>query len=159
MVERRNEKRTSAPELREYRPVYWLRLILRVSSMLTCALICFSLIDAINIYQKTRSVRNPFHDGSGSFPVWPEREGLKLYPTYVLLGAAIIAGAFSFVLVVASFTKIVSASSARYLSNDADNGLGTKDDKGREHQYDRCVFYMSCVMGRCNSILWYLGYL
>lgn len=108
LAERRNKKRTSAPELREHRPVYWLRLVLRVLSLLTCALISFSLIDAINSYWKTRTVRSPFHDGSGSLPVWPAREGLKLYPTYVLLGAAIVAGAFSLVLVIASFTKAVS---------------------------------------------------
>lgn len=107
LAERRNEKRKSAPELREYRPVYWLRLVLRILSLLTCALICFSLIDAIRNFQKTKHVRNTFQDGSGSFPVWPEQEGLKLYPTYVLLGAAVIAGGFSLILVVASFTKVV----------------------------------------------------
>ncbi|KAH6642510.1 hypothetical protein C7974DRAFT_103476 [Boeremia exigua] len=107
LAENRNEKLTSAPELREYRPVYWLRLVLRILSLLTCALICFSLIDAIRNYRSTKHVRNPFHEGSGSLPVWPEKEGLKLYPTYVLLGAAIVAGALSFVLVIASFTKVV----------------------------------------------------
>lgn len=111
LAERRNENRKSAPELREYRSVYWLRLVLRVLSLLTCALICFSLIDSIRKFQKTKHVRNPFHEGSGSMPVWPEKEGLKLYPTYVLLGAAVVAGAFSLALVVASFTKTVSSTS------------------------------------------------
>lgn len=110
LAERRNEKRTSAPELREYRPVYWLRLVLRMLSFLTCALISFSLIEAIRNYGRTKHVRNPFREGSGSFPVWPAQEALKLYPTYVLLGAAIVAGAFSLLLIIASFTKVVSAS-------------------------------------------------
>jgi hypothetical protein len=112
LAERRNEKlneqRKSAPELREYRPVYWLRLILRVLSVLTCVLIIFSLVDGIRDFQRTRHVRNLYQDGSGTFSVWPEREGLKLYPTYVLLSAAVIAGGFSLVLVAASFTKAVS---------------------------------------------------
>ncbi|KAJ4983354.1 hypothetical protein SVAN01_11139 [Stagonosporopsis vannaccii] len=107
LAERRNEKRISAPELREHRPVYWLRLIIRILSLLTCSLICFSLIDAISSYRKTRAVRSPFREGTGSLPVWPEREGLKLYPTYVLLGAAVVAGTISLVLVIASFTKLV----------------------------------------------------
>lgn len=113
LAERRNEKRTSAPELREHRPVYWLRLIIRVLSLLTCALICFSLIDAIGSYRKTRTSRSPFREGSGSMPVWPAREGLKLYPTYVLLGTAIVAGAISLVLVIASFTKVVGVSTTK----------------------------------------------
>ncbi|KAF9701301.1 hypothetical protein EKO04_000120 [Ascochyta lentis] len=107
LTERRNEKRKSAPELREYRGIYWIRLVLRILSLFTCALISFSLVEAIKNFRKTEHVRNPFHEGSGSFPVWPEQEGLKLYPTYVLLGAALVAGVFSLVLVVASFTKIV----------------------------------------------------
>jgi hypothetical protein len=111
LTERRNKKlneqRKSAPELREYRPVYWLRLILRILSVLTCALIVFSLVDGIRDFQRTRHVRNQYQDGSGTFPVWPEREGLKLYPTYVLLGAAVVAGGFSLVLVAASFTKAI----------------------------------------------------
>ena len=109
LTELRNKKRRSVPELRDYRPVYWLRLVLRIVSFLTCVLICFSLIDAIRNFQKTKHVRNSFREGSGSFPVWPEQEGLKLYPTYVLLGAALVAGALSLILVIASFTKIVIA--------------------------------------------------
>lgn len=110
LTERRNEKRKSAPELHEYRPIYWTRFVLRILSLLTCVLICLSLIKAISAFRKTEHVRNPFHDGSGSLPVWPEQEGLKLYPTYVLLSAAIAAGAFSLILVVASFTKSVGIS-------------------------------------------------
>lgn len=113
LAERRNEKRRSAPELREHRSFYWLRLVLRILSLLTCALICFSLIDAIRNFRKTKHVRNPFHEGSGSMPVWPEKEGLKLYPTYVLLGAAVVAGSFSLVLVIASFTKAVGNPNSR----------------------------------------------
>ncbi|KAJ4319291.1 hypothetical protein N0V94_003983 [Neodidymelliopsis sp. IMI 364377] len=107
LAERRNQQRKSEPELREYRGVYWTRLVLRVLSLLVCALISFSLIDAIRSFQRTEHVRTPFLDGSGSFPVWPEKEGLKLYPTYVLLGAAVVAGAFSLVLIIASFAKSV----------------------------------------------------
>jgi hypothetical protein len=112
LAERRNEKRQSAPEIRDYRLVSWAHLILRIISMLTCALICMSLIDAIRNYQRTRHVRNTFQEGSGSFPVWPEREGLKMYPTYVFLGAAIVAGVFNIVLVLAALTKAVSPSRA-----------------------------------------------
>lgn len=108
LTERRNEKRKSAPELCEYRSICWTRLVLHVLSLLACALISFGLVDALRNYRKTEHVRTPFREGSGSFPVWPEREGLKLYPTHVLLSAAVLAGVFSFVLIVASFTKSVS---------------------------------------------------
>ena len=110
LSEHRNEKRKSAAELREHRGVYLTRLFLRVCSLLTCALILFSLIDALRNHRRTKDVRNSFHEGSGSFPVWPEKEGLKLYPTYILLGAATVAGVLSIVLIVASFTKSVSTS-------------------------------------------------
>ena len=113
LSEHHNGKRKSATELREYRGVYLTRVVLRVCSLLTCALILFSLIDALRNHRRTRDVRNSFHEGSGSFPVWPEREGLKLYPTYVLLGAAIVAGVLSLVLIVASFTKSVSTSAQK----------------------------------------------
>lgn len=109
LAERRNEKRQSTPEIRDYRLVSWIRLILRILSMLTCALILMSLINAIRRYQKTRHIRNTFQDGSGSFPVWPEQEGLKMYTTYILLGAAVVAGLFNIVLVFAALTKAVSA--------------------------------------------------
>lgn len=112
LAERRNEKRQSPPEIRDYRLVSWVRLILRITSMLTCALIVMSLVDAVRKYQKTKHVRNAFQEGSGSFSVWPEQEGLKMYPSYILLGAAIVAGVFSFVLVLAALTKAVSASRA-----------------------------------------------
>jgi hypothetical protein len=112
LAERRNEKRQSAPEIRDYRVVSWTRLILRIVSMLTCALICMSLIDAVRSYRRTRHVRNTFQEGSGSFPVWPEQEGLKMYPTYIFLGAAIVAGVFNIVLVLAALTKAVSRSRA-----------------------------------------------
>jgi hypothetical protein len=116
LTERRNEQRKSAPDVREYRGVYWARLVLRILSLLTCGLISFSLIDAIRNYQRTKHVRNPFREGSGSFPVWPEQEGLKLYPTYVLLGAAVVAGVFSLFLIIASFTKSVSCFFRMYTS-------------------------------------------
>lgn len=133
LAERRNENRKSAPDLREYRPVYWLRLILRMLSLLTCALICFSLIDATRTYRNTKHVRNPFHEGSGSLPVWPEKEGLKLYPTYVLLGAAIVAGTFSLVLVMASFTKVVSTSRLGNANARADEISDTENDQGWQY--------------------------
>jgi hypothetical protein len=106
LAERRNEKRLDAPDIRQYRVVYWTRLLLRILSMLTCGLIIFSLIDATRTYEKTKHVKNSFREGSGSYPVWPKK--LKLYPSYVLLGAAVTAGVFSLVLVLASCVKSVS---------------------------------------------------
>jgi hypothetical protein len=112
LTERRNEKRQSAPEIRDHRLVSWFRLILRIISLLTCALICMSLFDAIRNYRRTSHVRSTFQDGSGSFSVWPEQEGLKMYPTYIFLGAAMAAGVFNVVLVLAALTKAVSPSRA-----------------------------------------------
>lgn len=108
LTKRRNAKRLSPPEIRDYRAVSWICLILRIVSILICALICMSLIDAIRSYWATRHVRNTFQEGSGSFPVWPEQEGLKIYPTYIFLGAAIFAEIFNIVLVFAALTKAVS---------------------------------------------------
>ncbi|KAF1926621.1 uncharacterized protein M421DRAFT_211971 [Didymella exigua CBS 183.55] len=107
LAERRNEKRQSAPEIRDYRLVSWVRLILRVLSMSPCALILVSLIYAIRNYRRTKHVRATFQDGSGSFPVWSKKEGLKMYPTYILLGAAAVAGVLNIVLVLAALTKAV----------------------------------------------------
>lgn len=105
LAERRNEQRLEALDIRQYRAVYWTRLALRVLSMILCALIIMSLVDVTRTYEKTKHLTNPFREGSGSFPVWPM--GLKLYPSYVLLGAAVVAGFFSLVLVLASFVKSV----------------------------------------------------
>ncbi|KAF2128744.1 hypothetical protein P153DRAFT_367100 [Dothidotthia symphoricarpi CBS 119687] len=102
---RQTQERSSAPDLRQYRGFHWTRLVLRVLSLSTCAAISVVLIDAIYTYNKTKHVRNPYRGGSGTFPVWPK--DLKLYPTYILLGAAAFAGVFSLLLVVASFTKKV----------------------------------------------------
>ena len=158
LTERRNEKRKSAPELRDHRPVYWTRLILRMLSFLTCVLIALSLIDAIRNFQKTKHVRTPFREGSGSFPVWPEQEGLKLYPTYVLLGAALVAGVFSLVLVIASFAKIVSTTSRKQCI-DADHWLGTKDDEGWQYKHNGRVVDLPRVVGCCDYVLRHVGYL
>lgn len=103
---RRAQQRAAAPDLRQYRGVYWTRLTLRVLSMLTCVVIASVLFTAIREYNETKHVRNPYRSGSGTFPVWPS--GLKLYPTYTLLGAALVAGVFSLLLVAASFFKNVS---------------------------------------------------
>jgi hypothetical protein len=96
-------------DIREYRSVYWTRLILRILSFATCVAIAYVLIASIHSYQQTKDVRNPFRNGSGTFPVWGP-EGLKLYPTYVLLGAALVAGTFSLLLILASFHKNVRCS-------------------------------------------------
>ncbi|OAL44853.1 hypothetical protein IQ07DRAFT_684690 [Pyrenochaeta sp. DS3sAY3a] len=97
--------RESVPEIRQYRSVYQTRLVLRVLSLAACVAILVVLFDSLRLYRKTRNVTNPFRAGSGSFPVWPE--GLKLYPTHLLVGAAFVAGVFSFVLLLASFNQKV----------------------------------------------------
>lgn len=106
LSERRDvQQRESVPDIRQYRGVYRTRLTLRILSLATCIAIKVVLIDSIRTYKKTKHVTNPFRSGSGSFPVWPE--GLKLWPTYILLGAALVAGVFSLLLIVASFHKSV----------------------------------------------------
>ena len=99
------QQRDSAPEIQQHRGVYRTRLTLRILSLATCIAISVVLIDSIRSYKKTKHVTNPFRNGSGRFRVWPE--GLKLYPTYLLIGAATIAGVFSLLLVIASFYKTV----------------------------------------------------
>jgi uncharacterized BrkB/YihY/UPF0761 family membrane protein len=107
LVERRQDaqERNSTGDIRQYRGVYRTRLILRILSLVTCLAIISLLANAIRLYIKTKNVRNPFRDGSGTFPVWSE--GLRLYPTYVLLGTALVAGLSSVLLVFASFFKNV----------------------------------------------------
>lgn len=100
--------RESPPQIRQYRSVYQTRLVLRVLSLATCVAILVVLFDTVRRYKNTKNVTNPFRAGSGSFPVWPD--GLKLYPTYFLAGAAFVAGIFSFVLVLASFNQKVCVS-------------------------------------------------
>jgi hypothetical protein len=56
-------------------------------------------------YTSRRRMFETRRDGSGTFPVWSE--GLRLYPTYVLLGTALVAGLSSVLLVFASFFKNV----------------------------------------------------
>lgn len=104
--------RESVPEIRQYRSVYQTRLVLRVLSLAACVAILVVLFDSLGLYRKTRNVTNPFRAGSGSFPVWPE--GLKLYPTHLLVGAAFVAGIFSFVLLLASFNQTVGVSGSPY---------------------------------------------
>lgn len=107
LAERRHARqRDSALDIRQYRGFYRSRLILRMLSLATCIAIIVVLVDSIRSYKRTEHVTNPFRAGSGSFPVWPE--GLKLYPTFLLLAAAIFAGIVSFLLVLASFLKGVS---------------------------------------------------
>ncbi|OAL01794.1 hypothetical protein IQ06DRAFT_272680 [Phaeosphaeriaceae sp. SRC1lsM3a] len=107
LVERRQEaqERNAHGDIREHRSVYRTRLVLRFLSLATCVSISALLTLAIRQYFQTKDARNPFHDGSGTFPVWPE--GLKLYPSYALLGAAVVAGLLSLLLVIASFHKNV----------------------------------------------------
>jgi hypothetical protein len=105
LAERRNEQRLDAPELRQYRAVYWTRLVLRVLSLITCGLVLFGLLDATRTYERTKHLKNRFRESTGSFPVWPEV--LKLYPSYVLVGTAVTAGLTNLVLVLACFVKSV----------------------------------------------------
>lgn len=128
LVERRQEAqaRNAHGDIREHRGVYRTRLILRFLSLATCVTIVALLTLAIRQYSQTKNARNPFHDGSGSFPVWPE--GLKLFPSYALLGAAVVAGLLSLFLVVASFHKnvrLVFETCGHY----AKRSSGAKDDK------------------------------
>jgi uncharacterized BrkB/YihY/UPF0761 family membrane protein len=107
LAERRQEaqERNSPGDIRQHRGFYRTRLVLRILSFATCVAILAVLIQAIKSYNQTKHVTNPFRDGSGTFPVWPR--ALKLYPSYILLGAAFVAGLFSLLLVVASFHKDV----------------------------------------------------
>jgi hypothetical protein len=110
LAERRQEaqERNSPGDIRQYRGFYLTRLVLRILSLATCVAIIAVLIQAIRAYNQTKYATNPFRDGSGTFHVWPQ--SLKLYPSYILLGAAFVAGLFSLLLVVASFHKNVSRS-------------------------------------------------
>ncbi|KAH8723552.1 hypothetical protein GQ44DRAFT_656429 [Phaeosphaeriaceae sp. PMI808] len=99
----KTQERTSTPNTRQYRFFYQTHVILHMLSFVVCVVITSVLADSFRSYNRTKNARNPFHDGSGSFPVWPEN--LRLRPTLLLLGAALIAGMLSFLLVVASFNK------------------------------------------------------
>ncbi|KAH7355929.1 hypothetical protein BKA66DRAFT_429211 [Pyrenochaeta sp. MPI-SDFR-AT-0127] len=106
LAERRHTRqRNSTPDIRQYRGIYRTRLILRILSLAVCISIITLLVDSVQSYKKTEHVTNPFRAGSGSFPVWPE--GLKLYPTFLLLAAAIFASIVSLLLVIASFLKSI----------------------------------------------------
>ncbi|KAH6509891.1 hypothetical protein HBI56_129380 [Parastagonospora nodorum] len=107
LVDRRQQaqERNASGDIREYRAVYLTRLVLRILSLATCAAIVILLAQTIRSYSQTKHATNPYRDGSGTFPVWPDV--LKLYPSYALLAAALLAGIFSLVLVVASFHKNV----------------------------------------------------
>lgn len=130
LVERRQEaqERNAHGDIREHRSVYRTRLVLRFLSLATCVSISALLTLAIRQYFQTKDARNPFHDGSGTFPVWPE--GLKLYPSYALLGAAVVAGLLSLLLVIASFHKNVGLISGCQCDC-ADISSGAEDDKNR----------------------------
>lgn len=157
LVERRQEaqERNAHGNIREHRGVYRTRLVLRFLSLATCVTIVALLTLAIRQYSQTKHARNPFHDGSGTFPVWPE--GLKLYPSYVLLGAAVIAGLLSLFLVVASFHKNVRLVFEKRC--DYANCLsGAKDDKNRKHYYDNYISGMPGSVDCCNRVLWLVGH-
>lgn len=98
-------KRRPGQDIQQYRGIYWTRLVLRVLSLATCIAILFFLVEGIVDYKKTKDVKDPFREGSGDFPVWPPN--LKLWPSYILLAAAFIAGFFSLVLLFASCFKKV----------------------------------------------------
>lgn len=107
LVERRQaaQERNANGDIRQYRGIYRTRLVLRILSFATCIAIEVLLANSIRLYMNTKHVRNPFRDGSGTYPVWPEN--LKLFPSYALLGAALVAGLFSLLLIIASFHKSV----------------------------------------------------
>lgn len=107
LAERRHAvQRARGPELRRSRGTYVTRLILRYISAITSIAIIGVLADAIRSYKKTQHVTNPYRDGHGRFPVWPE--GLKLRPTWMLLGVAVVAAITSTLLCIASFSSAVS---------------------------------------------------
>ena len=106
LQQRRAEaKNRLSPDIRRSRGVYVTRLILRYLSLFTSFTIIAVLVDAIRSYKKTQHVTNPYKNGNGRFPVWPET--LKLAPTYALLGVAVVAGATSLILCIASFSSAV----------------------------------------------------
>lgn len=98
--------RTGTPDVQKHCGVYITQLILRILSLLTSLCIIAVLVLSVRNYTRTKNVTNPFHDGRGSFPIWPEN--LKLWPSFILLGAAVFAATFSFVLILASCAKSVS---------------------------------------------------
>lgn len=144
LAERRNEQRLEALDIRQYRAVYWTRLALRVLSMLLCALIIMSLVDVTRTYEKTKHLTDPFKEGSGSIPVWPL--GLKLYPSYVLLGAAVVAGFFSFVLVLASFVKSVRIG-MWFGRVAADEFLDPQNDQDGQYSHSSRIVDLPCSLG------------
>jgi hypothetical protein len=130
LTDRRQETHERRPgqDIKQYRSIYWTRLVLRVLSLATCIAIIFFLVEGIVDYKKTKDVRNPFRDGSGDFSVWPPN--LKLWPSYILLAAALIAGLFSLVLLFASCFKKVGGRT-RLVADGADTLAGqTHDEDG-----------------------------
>jgi uncharacterized BrkB/YihY/UPF0761 family membrane protein len=127
LAERRQEaqERNATGDIRQHRSFYRSRLVLRILSFATCVAIITVLILAIRSYNQTKDATNPFRDGSGTFHVWPQV--LKLYPSYILLGAALMAGLFSLLLVVASFHKNVRCSPRSW--DGADCFAGAKDNQ------------------------------
>lgn len=105
------EQQNATPEFREYRGFYRTRLVLRCVSFLFCLAIIIALCDDLRWYLNTKNITESFKDGSGQFPVWPG--DLKLWPTYILLAAAAVAGLISLVLILASVHKNVNISSPR----------------------------------------------
>lgn len=107
LTERRQktQAQNTTQDIRQYRGVYRTRLVLRILSLATCISIIAVLIDSIRSYHRTKHVTNPYRNGSGAFPVWPDT--LKMYPSYMLLGAALAAGLFSLILIIGSFHKSV----------------------------------------------------
>ncbi|KAL6705247.1 hypothetical protein ACN47E_007207 [Coniothyrium glycines] len=92
--------RDSGPDLKQDRGFYRTRLFLRFVVFAFSLAIVVALCDDLRWYFKTRHVTNTYRDGSGEYPVWPP--GLKLWPTYILLGAAFGAALVSLLLIVAS---------------------------------------------------------
>lgn len=113
-------EQSATPELRQHRGFYWTRLFLRCASLGLCIAIIVALCKDLRWFSDSKDVKKPFKDGSGEYPVWPE--DLKVWPIYLLLASACIAGLVSLVMVVASFNKNVSEhpSTFEYRSTNAD---------------------------------------
>lgn len=101
-------------DIRSSRPVYVTRLTFRLLSTAMCAAIIGVLVDAIRTYQTTKNITNTWDSGKGRFEVWPK--SLSLKGVYILLGAAVVGGAFSLLLSLGSCVgKVCNVSIRREL--------------------------------------------
>jgi hypothetical protein len=89
-----------APDLHDSRRIYVTRLVSRILSTAICVVIIGLLVDVIRTYQSTKHVTNKWANNNTRFEVWPA--SLDLRNTYSLLGSAVVAGAISLLLCLAS---------------------------------------------------------